>query len=50
MIPAREPPGFDIDGFGRLQVLVNGRVMPMDTLARVSLCAMNHHGRCDPQW
>ena len=46
MIPAREQPGFDIDGFGRLPVLVNGRVMPMDTLARVSLCAMNHHGTC----
>jgi ABC-type transport system involved in cytochrome c biogenesis permease subunit len=46
MIPARQPSGLDIDGFGRLPVLVNGRVMPMDTLARVSLFAMNHHGRC----
>jgi ABC-type transport system involved in cytochrome c biogenesis permease subunit len=44
MIPGKEPPGFDIDGFGRLPVLVGGRVMPMDTLARVSLFAMNHHG------
>ena len=45
MIPVRQPSGFDIDGFGRLPVLVNGRVMPMDTLARVSLFAMNHQGR-----
>jgi ABC-type transport system involved in cytochrome c biogenesis permease subunit len=44
MIPAKEPGGFDINGFGRLPVLVGGRVMPMDTLARVSLFAMNHHG------
>jgi ABC-type transport system involved in cytochrome c biogenesis permease subunit len=46
MIPARQAPGFDIDGFGRLPVLVGGRVMPMDTLARTSLFAMNHHGTC----
>jgi ABC-type transport system involved in cytochrome c biogenesis permease subunit len=44
MVPSKEPLGFDIDGFGRLPVLVGGRVMPMDTLARVSLFAMNHHG------
>src|SRR6516225_11046204 len=44
MIPVKQPLGFDIDGFGRIPVLVNGRVMPMDTLARVSLFAMNHHG------
>ena len=46
MIPFKEPPGFDIGGFGRLPILVNGRVMPMDTLARLSLLAMNHHGAC----
>lgn len=39
MVPVKQPPGFDIDEFGQLPVLVNGRVMPMDTLARVSLCA-----------
>jgi ABC-type transport system involved in cytochrome c biogenesis permease subunit len=44
MIPGKQTAGFDIDGFGRLPVLVGGRVMPMDTLARVSLFAMNHHG------
>jgi len=46
MIPVRHPSGFNLDGFGRLPVLVNGRVMPMDTLARISLFAMNHHGTC----
>jgi ABC-type transport system involved in cytochrome c biogenesis permease subunit len=46
MIPVKEPSGFHLDGFGRLPVLVNGRVMPMDTLARLSLVRMNHHGTC----
>jgi len=46
MIPVKEPHGFHLDGFGRLPVLVNGRVMPMDTLARLSLFGMNHHGTC----
>jgi ABC-type transport system involved in cytochrome c biogenesis permease subunit len=44
MVPRRQPPGFDIAGFGRLPVLVGGRVMPMDSLARVSLTLMNHYG------
>src|SRR5580704_1960445 len=46
MIPVKESPGIHLDGFGRLPVLVNGRVMPMDTLARLSLLEMNHHGTC----
>jgi hypothetical protein len=44
MIPHKQAPGLDIDGFSRLPVLVGGRVMPMDTLARISLSVMNHHG------
>ncbi len=44
MTPHKEAPGLDIDGFSRLPVLVGGRVMPMDTLARISLSVMNHHG------
>jgi hypothetical protein len=44
MIPHRQASGLDIDGFSRLPVLVGGRVMPMDTLARISLSMMNHHG------
>ncbi|HYY29367.1 MAG TPA: hypothetical protein VE860_15565, partial [Chthoniobacterales bacterium] len=46
MAPHKQGPGLDIDGFGRLPVLVGGRVMPMDTLARISLSMMNHHGTC----
>src|SRR6516225_1516986 len=46
MIQPKEPPGFDTGGFGRLPILVNGRVMPIDTLARLSLLAMNRHGTC----
>ena len=34
----------DLNGFARLPVLVGGRVMPMDTLARLALSGMNHHG------
>jgi ABC-type transport system involved in cytochrome c biogenesis permease subunit len=44
MIPHKPAPGFDVDGFGQLPVLVGGRVMPMDTLACISLALMNHHG------
>jgi hypothetical protein len=44
MLPPRPTPGFDIDSFARLPVLVGGRVMPMDTLGRLSLLAMNHFG------
>jgi ABC-type transport system involved in cytochrome c biogenesis permease subunit len=44
MLPQKADTGFDIAGFGQLPVLVGGRVMPMDTLARISLSVMNHHG------
>ena len=44
MIPHRQASGLDLDGFSRLPVLVGGRVMPMDRLARMSLLVMNHHG------
>jgi ABC-type transport system involved in cytochrome c biogenesis permease subunit len=46
MTAHKQDSGFDIDGFGRLPVLFAGRVMPMDTLARISLSVMNHHGTC----
>src|SRR6201993_4847319 len=44
MTPHKQDRELDIDGFSRLPVLVGGRVMPMDTLARISLSVMNHHG------
>src|SRR6516225_9508624 len=37
MIPLRPGPGFDFARFSQLPVLVDGRVMPMDSLARISL-------------
>jgi ABC-type transport system involved in cytochrome c biogenesis permease subunit len=45
MLPPKPTPGLDVAGFARLPVLVGGRVMPMDTLGRLSLLAMNHFGR-----
>ena len=44
MLPPKDAPGFDLNGFAKLPVLVGGRVMPMDTLARLALSEMNHHG------
>jgi ABC-type transport system involved in cytochrome c biogenesis permease subunit len=44
MLPPKESPGFDVLGFGKLPVLMDGRVMPMDTLGRLTLSQMNHHG------
>ena len=44
MMPPKDKPGLDLNGFGGLPVLVGGRVMPMDTLARISLLQWNHHG------
>src|ERR1700730_18316701 len=44
MMPPKEAPGLDLHGFGTLPVLVGRRLMPMDTLARVSLSEWNHHG------
>jgi ABC-type transport system involved in cytochrome c biogenesis permease subunit len=44
MLPKKPASGFDVTSFGKLPVLAGGRVMPLDTLARVSLSQMNHHG------
>jgi len=37
LLPPRNPGAFDLVGFGRLPVLADGRVKPMDTIARTSL-------------
>lgn len=37
LFPQRNPGAFDILGFGRLPILANGRIKPMDTVARSSL-------------
>src|SRR5687767_14786360 len=36
---------FDLEGFGRLPVLVNGRIKPLDTVARTSLLMMQGRQR-----
>jgi ABC-type transport system involved in cytochrome c biogenesis permease subunit len=36
---------YDVNGFGRLPVLVNGRIKPLDTLARTSLLMMQGRQR-----
>jgi ABC-type transport system involved in cytochrome c biogenesis permease subunit len=45
LMPPRNPGAFDLAGFGRLPVLADGRVKPIDTLARSSLLQMQ--GRQD---
>jgi len=47
MIPPKNQGGFDVSIFGRFPVLAGGRVMPLDSLARVSLLLMNHHGTAE---
>src|SRR5262249_11264632 len=43
MLPSRPEVGFDVADFGQLPVLVDGRVMPMDSLARISLSIIRGH-------
>jgi ABC-type transport system involved in cytochrome c biogenesis permease subunit len=43
--PAPRADGFDLAAFGRLPVLVNGRVKPLDTVARTSLLMMQGRQR-----
>jgi ABC-type transport system involved in cytochrome c biogenesis permease subunit len=43
--PPRNPGAFDLVGFGRLPVLANGRIKPLDTLARSSLLQLQNRQR-----
>lgn len=43
--PARPATAFDVAGFGRLPTLVNGRVKPLDTVARTSLLMLQGRQR-----
>jgi ABC-type transport system involved in cytochrome c biogenesis permease subunit len=45
LVPPHNPSAFDLVGFGHLPVLANGRIKPMDTLARTSLLELQ--GRQD---
>ncbi|HWA08127.1 MAG TPA: cytochrome c biogenesis protein CcsA [Opitutaceae bacterium] len=40
LVPPHNTGAFDLVGFGRLPVLVNGRIKPLDTVARTSLLIM----------
>ena len=37
LVTPKNPGAFDVNGFGRLPVLANGRIKPLDTIARSSL-------------
>jgi ABC-type transport system involved in cytochrome c biogenesis permease subunit len=43
--PSRNQTEFDLVGFGRLPVLVNGRIKPFDTVARTSLLVLQGRQR-----
>ena len=43
--PPATSSAFDLAGFGRLPVLVNGRLKPLDTVARTSLLVMQNRQR-----
>ena len=45
LLPPRNPDAFDTVGFGRLPILADGRIKPMDTLARTSLLQIQHRQR-----
>ena len=43
--PADKERGYDLEGFGRLPVLANGRIKPLDTIARSSLLQLQGRQR-----
>ncbi|MBI4622304.1 MAG: cytochrome c biogenesis protein CcsA [Verrucomicrobia bacterium] len=45
LLPPRNPGAFDVAGFGRLPVLANGRIKPLDTVARSSLLQLQGRQR-----
>ena len=45
LVPPRNPAEFDVVGFGRLPVLVNGRIKPLDTVARSTLLVLQGRQR-----
>ncbi len=49
LVPPHNTDDFDLVGFGRLPVLVNGRIKPLDTVARTSLLILQGRQRvADP--
>jgi len=45
LVPPRNTGEFDAIGFGRLPVLVNGRIKPLDTVARTTLLQLQNRQR-----
>jgi ABC-type transport system involved in cytochrome c biogenesis permease subunit len=45
LFPRKAKSDFDLDGFGRLPVLVNGRIKPLDTVARTTLLTIQGRQR-----
>ena len=43
VLPPKNPTAFDTVTFGRLPVLANGRIKPLDTVARSTLLQLQHH-------
>ena len=43
--PEKNPTDFDLAGFGQVPVLVNGRIKPLDTVARTSLLTLQGRQR-----
>jgi hypothetical protein len=47
LLPERNPGRFDLAGFGRLPVLADGRLKPIDTIARTGLLMLQGRQRLD---
>ena len=45
LVPPKSHTDFDLTGFGRVPVLVNGRIKPLDTVARTSLLVIQNRQR-----
>ena len=45
LMPLKNPTALDLRGFSRLPVLINGRIKPLDTVARTSLLMMQGRQR-----
>ena len=45
LMPPKNPGALDLNGFGRLPVLANGRIKPLDTVARSSLLQLQGRQR-----
>jgi ABC-type transport system involved in cytochrome c biogenesis permease subunit len=48
LVPPKNPTAFNVTGFGELPVLVNGRVKPIDTVARTSLLQLQRRQAVKP--